>query len=179
MKRTVHPASIALLAAMLAAPLMPIHAQSAAPEPRECRTFSMSPAEDEIAQLYVACGNAAAPLGQVDEHTLIELPSLDAALVSTTLYGTERIWLVMPKDEGGLSVEDLTDTLARLSGRTKNKGVADLDLELRAAGNPSPIGLLRSAERQAGKSQKVQIDIGQLVQNSRELRARQRAASND
>ena len=136
-----------------------------------CEATEIVAEEDVEPNLQIACGTAGLMLGRTDTHELIQLPSLDAAVVLTTRRNMRRAWLVMKDADGSLALEEITGTIARLGGRGARRDIDGLEIGFEDLNTGRLTAMVRSQGRDG-----VTLDIAGLVERSRASRGNAAAA---
>ena len=130
-----------------------------------CEAIEAPIEEGGEAFLQVTCGTSGVILGRVDDHELVQIPSLDAAVAVTELAGTRRAWLIMHDNGSGIALEEITGTIARLAGRGASRDIKGLVIDF----GDLNTGLLTAAVRAQGQVP-VTLDLASLIERSRALR---------
>ncbi len=137
-----------------------------------CKAFTIPVVEGGPEMLHVVCGNAGTILGQVDNYDLTQLPDLQAAVVTTSVEGSRRIWLVMKNEDNSLALEEITGTIARAAGREAGADVEGLDLDFgKGATGQLTANVMSSGNSVEASSTDGAVDFSQLVERARTIRA--------
>jgi len=140
------------------------------PPPFACRAFHEAVEADGAPLLRIQCESASVFLGEADAFDLETLPALRSVVGVTSFGGMRRAWLVMSDGERSLHAEEITGTIARSIGRRASARLDNLQL-----GYPStaerPGSATMSVRVPGENGARAEIDLGQLVERSRAVRA--------